>query len=38
MFPSSSRVVEMCEGRRGVIELNGGVGMKMEVQKVEGLG
>lgn len=33
MFPSSSGVEEIHEGRRGVIELNGGVGMKREVQK-----
>lgn len=34
MFPSSSGVKEIWEGRRAVIELNGGVGMKREVQKV----
>lgn len=28
MFPSSSRAEEMHEGRSGVIELNGRVGMK----------
>lgn len=38
MFPSSSGVEEIHEGRRGVIELNGGVGMKREVQKKSGIG
>lgn len=38
MFPSSSGVEEIHEGRRGVIELNGGVGMKRGVQKKSGIG
>lgn len=32
MFPSSSRVEETSDGRRGVIELNGGVGMRREMR------